>query len=319
MLSCFADDSRIKNKISGTEDVDALQTDLREVEKWSVENNMSLHDEKFELVCHSTQRPNLISELPFHQQFFQYKTEKGVEIEKQAKVKDLGVIVSSDNSWTPQITSMAENARKMSAWTLSVFRDRSETTMTTLYKSMIRSRLEYCSALWNPSKITDIQTLENIQRSFTSKIESCRDLNYYQRLSKLKLMSLQRRRERYQIIHMYKVLHNISPNDLNIKFHYCDRRGIQAAVPPLHRGASSKAQQQYDASFAVMGPKLWNTIPKSTTHQPTLERFKSSLQKFLDATPDEPPTRGYTTAHGNSLLHWRQHDGGLRGAARWPR
>ena len=143
--------------------------------------------------------------------------------------------------------------------------------MTTLYKSMIRSWLEYCSALWNPSKITDIQTLANIQRSFTSKIESCRDLNYYQRLSKLKLMSLQRRRERYQIIHMNKVLHNISPNDLNIKFHYCDRRGIQAAVPPLHRGASSKAQQQYDASFAVMGPKLWNTIPKSTTHQPTLE------------------------------------------------
>ena len=128
----------------------------------------------------------------------------------------------------------------------------------------------------------------------------------------------QRRRERYCLIHMFKILQNLSPNDVNINFHYSDRRGITASVPSLHRGASSKAQQRYDSSFAVTGPRLWNTLPKSTTLQPTLERFKTSLQKFLDATPDKPPTRGYTTAHGNSLLHWRQSDGGLRGAARWP-
>ena len=101
-------------------------------------------------------------------------------------VKDSGVLVTSDISWTPQINSIADSARRMSAWTLSVFRNRSETTMLTLFKSMIRSRLEYCSILWNPSKITDIQTLENIQRSFTSKIIECKDLNYHERLVKLK-------------------------------------------------------------------------------------------------------------------------------------
>ena len=193
--------------------------------------------------------------------------------------------------------------------------------MLTLYKSMIRSRLEYNSPLWNPSKITDIQTLESIQRSFTSKIDQCKSLNYHERLVKLKLMSLQRRRERYIIIHIYKVLHNISPNDTNIKFIYSDRRGIQAVIPPLHRQASSRAQQKYDSSFSVLGPKLWNLLPKSTTLQTTLASFKSSLQKFLDDTPDKPPVRGYTTANHNSLLHWRGQniDGGLRTAARRPR
>ena len=108
---------------------------------------------------------------------------------------------------------------------------------------------------------------------------------------------------------------------LNIKFIYSDRRGIQAVIPPLHKQAPSRAQQKYDSSFSVLGPKLWNLLPKSTTLQTTLASFKSSLQKFLDDTPDKPPVRGYTTANHNSLLHWRGQniDGGLRTAARRPR
>ena len=319
-LSCFADDSRITKKITTTSDVKTLQSDLHNVENWSKENNMSLHDEKFELLCHSIKSRSLISELPYHQQYFQYQTNNGVDINPQPIVRDLGVNVTDDISWTPHINSIADGARKMSAWTLSVFKDRSELTMMTLYKAMIRSRVEYCSPLWNPSKVGDIQTLENIQRSFTSRIEGYASLNYYQRLVKLKLMSLQRRRERYIIIHMFKILQNTSPNEMNITFTYNDRRGIQAVVPPLHRHAPKRAQQKYDSSFSVVGPKLWNTIPKSTTLQSTLNSFKSSLQKFLDATPDEPPTRGYTTANANSLLHWRGQtvSGGLR-TARWPR
>ena len=318
-LSCFADDSRIKKKIATVEDINDLQSDLGKVERWSAENNMSLHDKKFELLCHSTQQPNLLSELPFYQQYFQYETTNGVEINPQTAVRDLGVNITPDISFSPHINSITESAKKMSAWVLSVFHDRSEPTMLTLYKSLVRSRVEYNSPLWNTNKITDIQTLENLQRSFTSKIDSCKDLNYHERLEKLKLMSLQRRRERYTIIHMYKILHNISPNDFNVNFQYSDRRGIQAVIPPLQRRAPKKAQHKYDDSFAVLGPRLWNVLPKSTTLQQTLSSFKSSLQKLLDAIPDKPPTRGYSVANSNSLLHWRGHvPGGRLNSARWP-
>ena len=51
----------------------------------------------------------------------------------------------------------------MASWVLSAFRDRSTLLMLTLYKSMVRSRLEYCCPLWNPVKIGDIQKLENIK------------------------------------------------------------------------------------------------------------------------------------------------------------
>jgi hypothetical protein len=89
-----------------------------------------------------------------------------------------------------------------------VFRTRDTVTMITLYKSLVRSLLEYCCPLWNPRKVTDIQLLESVQRTFTSKIRSVKHLNYWDRLRTLKLMSLQRRRERYIILQMWKVLHN---------------------------------------------------------------------------------------------------------------
>ena len=61
---------------------------------------------------------------------------------------------------------------------MSAFRDRSPTVMLTLCMSMVRSKLEYCCPVWNPVKITEIQRLENVQRSFTRKILGCGELHF---------------------------------------------------------------------------------------------------------------------------------------------
>ena len=37
-------------------DVKALQDDLDAVVEWSVNNNMTLHEDKFEYICHSANR-----------------------------------------------------------------------------------------------------------------------------------------------------------------------------------------------------------------------------------------------------------------------
>ena len=111
----------------------------------------------------------------------------------------------------------------MASWVLSAFRDRSQLTMLTLFKSMVRSKLEYCCPLWDPPKIADIQSIEGVQRQFTRRIAGCKDLDYWDRLKKLKLMSLQRRRERYSIIQIWKIYNSQAPNSTDIQFYTLDR------------------------------------------------------------------------------------------------
>ena len=118
------------------------------------------------------------------------------------------------------------------------------TTLTLYYMSIVRSHLEYCCPLWHPtSKIADIQELESVQR-----ISGLSSLNYWERLKSVKLISLQRR--------------GICPNNLQIKFTDPIRLGIK------------RNQTLYEHSFAVLGPRLWNTLPKDLT-------VISCQQKFI--------------------------------------
>ena len=68
-----------------------------------------------------------------------------------------------------------------------------------------------------------------------------KNLNYWERLEKLGIQSLQRRRERYIILYVWKILNKTISNDLNFNFRVSARRGITAIIPPLVN-YSSKVQ-----------------------------------------------------------------------------
>ena len=52
-----------------------------------------------------------------------------------------------------------------------------------------RSHLENCCPVWNPHKVGDIEHIEGVQRTITSKIEGMKDLDYWDCLKALQLMS----------------------------------------------------------------------------------------------------------------------------------
>ena len=194
----------------------------------------------------------------------------------------------------------------MASWVLSAFCDRSSVVMLTLYKSMVRSRLEYCCPVWNPSKIIDIQKLENVQRCIVRKIAGLRDMSYWDRLKKLKMMSLQRRRERYCIIQVWKIINGHAPNDLEMQFKHHPRLGIKALIPQLNTKAQLSVRIDYDSSFGVKAAQLWNILPHDVSQLISLESFKIGFGRFLEQFPDTPPVPGYTAVNNNSLLSWKE-------------
>ena len=129
--------------------------------------------------------------------------------------------------------------------------------------------------------------------------------NYWERLEYLQLMSLQRRRERYAILHVWKIFNKLTSNDLNMNFNVNRRYGIMAQVPPINTHSSQKSRTLYDNSFAVLGPRLWNTVPKGVKECASLLTFKFQLDDFLKTIPDRPPVPGYICQNNNSILDWR--------------
>ena len=125
--------------------------------------------------------------------------------------------------------------------------------MLTLLKSLNRSLLEFACPVW----VGLSRVLEAIQRSFTDKIDCPANVcNYWERLNYLKIMSLQRRRERYVILHMWKILNGKVSNALGITFSENMRFQTVAKVSPLNIRSSMRSKTLFDSPFSVLGPSL---------------------------------------------------------------
>ena len=140
-----------------------------------------------------------------------YRTMSGDQITVVDHAKDLGVTMSSDGTFRQHIYNLTDTGLKLAGWVLRTFRTRHKVPMLTPWKSLILSKLDYCSQLWNPSQTGEIQALEQVQRYFVRRISGIHHLNYWQQLRALSPYSLERRRERYMTIYVWKDKYQTSP------------------------------------------------------------------------------------------------------------
>ena len=291
-IQLFADDCKLTLKIENPDDHQKLQRDIEAAIMWSLLNNMELNKEKFQLIQYGN-KDHLKGD---------YTLDSENTLKPSADIKDLGVTVSNDLSWLKHMTVIINEGKKFTSWILRCFKTRSPVILY-LFKTFVISKLEYASPLWMPYMKKDIEKIEALQRSLTSKLDGLENLNYHQRLQSLKLYSLQRRRERFCIITIYKILNNLHPNQLNLQFYETPRFGMKC------RRRISKAKRVHIRtlhyhSFASIGPALFNIVPRVIKEKETLSSFKSALDKYLQAIPDQPPISGYPFLNGNSLLEW---------------
>ena len=171
------------------------------------------------------------------------------------------------------------------------FNTRETYFMKFMWKTLVQGHIDYCSQLYLPSKTSELQKLENLQKWYTKRIPEVRNLNYWQRLGALHMYSQQRRLERYRIIYTWKILEGLAPN-CGLEFHSHERRGRQVKVPQLKGSQSVRTLR--DQSFQVNGPQLFNclSLKLRNTSKVSVDEFKEKLDQFLEKIPDEPNVEG---------------------------
>ena len=65
---------------------------------------------------------------------------------------------------------------------------------------------DYCSAIWSPYKLCDIDLLEDVQRNFTKRLQGMDEVPYEERLAKCGLVSLELRRLRKDLAFCYQIV-----------------------------------------------------------------------------------------------------------------
>ena len=297
-IRLFADDTRITKHVKTESDMEELQDDLQNIYDWQQENNMLFNGNKFEMLRYGKNEDLKNS--------CNYLTPNFEDIiERKEVVKDLGIKMNDDANFKDHINFVCSKVKQRAGWVLRTFRKRDSKFMKFMWKTYMQGHIDYCSQLWQPLQSGMLQQIENLQKSFTKKIPQIANMNYWERLTFLKINSQQRRLERYRIIYIWKILEGLSPN-CGIVSDENELRGRMCKLPKICKTASEAIKSQREQTLQVHGCKLFNKMPAEIRNvkKCSVEDFKFKLDNFLATIPDQPVVNHMVPATSNPItLH----------------
>ena len=112
-----------------------------------------------------------------------------IPISTNNQQRDLGIIISSDLSWSCHICRIVSKAYKILHLLRRTFCSSNDiTTKKRLYISLVRSQVMYGSQIWRPLLIKDMKPIESLQRRATKYILNDYTSDYRSRLIQLNLL-----------------------------------------------------------------------------------------------------------------------------------
>ena len=162
--------------------------------------------------------------------------------------------------------------------------------------------LWYMYPLCQNFKQMTIYLTEKVQRSFTKHI--IKNKPYNERLKLLNLYSVQRRRDRYQIIYLWKIIEELVPNlSTPITCTYSERRGRSCVVSHVNMGRLGTLSYN---SFRWHSIRMFNKLPKYVciVSSYSVDKFKPQLDKHLRNIVDLSCQSGWWR-----LFEWRSLHG----------
>lgn len=272
-MSLFADDAKLLRKVGKREDCEILQEDLNKIWEWSRVWQMEFNVKKCGVMNFGRSKERPVYKYKMGNEELKIKTEE----------KDLGVIVTDRLSPQVHIKKIAGETYHLVRRIRTAFRYLDEDMIKQLMVTMIRPRLEYAAVVWSPNTARDKRILERVQRAATKLPPTLANLSYEQRLEKLNLLTLERRRERGDLITMYRILSGVEALDCEDLVER-DLRSVRRHGRQVKLGVCKRDIKKY--SFPQRAVGTWNWLEREVVEAKTIHCFKENLDKsrYRDGT-----------------------------------
>lgn len=263
----FADDTKMCKRISSPQDVESLRSDLKKLYKWSEDWQMQFNVDKC-AVIHMGHRNQ--------QNEYSLGSNK---LQKLTVERDLGIIIDNSAKFSEQCNAAIKSANSVLGMIRRSITCKSKEIIVSLYKTLVRPKLEYCVQAWRPFLKKDVIGLEKIQHRATKMIKECRGLKYEERLLMTGLTTLDDRRTRGDMIEVFKIIKGID------KVNYWDF--FQLAANSRTRGhryklAKSRSKLEIRRNFfSQRVTNNWNDLPKTVVEAETVNSFKNRYDKYI--------------------------------------
>jgi hypothetical protein len=268
LCSMYADDTKIYNRVNTSDDHKVLQKDLDTLVEWAQKWQMKFNAGKCKVL-----------QLGQRQQNFKYEMEaangESVEIETTSCEKDLGIMIDNELKFSKHVETQVNKANKILGMIRRSFEHMDAPTMKTLFCSLVRPHLEFANAVWSPKYIKDKNLIESVLRRATKCVPGLSDLEYEERLRRMKVPSMNYRRIRGDLIEMYKYTNGL----------YDTKEPFERHVNSRTRGHSHKLfKERCNTSvrqnfFTNRVFETWNLLRNEIVTAPSINSFKNSIDK----------------------------------------
>ena len=158
----FADDAKMFKFIDKTEDSIDLQRGCNYLYNWTNKWLMKLNINKCKVL--SIGRAGTLSKYKYG-----FNTAKGFEeLEQVASIKDLGIIVDTGLTFTEHIQVKINKAYSILGIIRRTFSNIDRSTFLMLYKSLVRSQLEYGGSVWSPYRKNQLRISNECRKELLS-------------------------------------------------------------------------------------------------------------------------------------------------------
>ena len=215
---------------------------------------------------------------------------EGTILKRSKCEKDIGVHVDDELKFNSHIIKSVSKAKRIMAIARKTFSTLDKPTFLPLFKGLVRPHLEYAAPVWTPHQQQMKKKIESVQRIATKRLPGMKELEYNERLRKLKLPTLAYRRVRGDMIQVFKLVMPIKkgaydkslPQLLDLKSDLGIRQG-KGHEKQLYKGNAKKDIKKYGFNFRVC--KLWNSLPSHVINCTSVKAFEIALDKHWENQP----------------------------------